>query len=159
MTLPILPLLFSLACSDAVQTDDTASDDTGATDTADTADTGDTDDTFTCDFSAIAGEWEGSTPQGADQALNLEPSAEEKELIGINELFRGSEDPLCIFEMSCRIPMEGTQYQVYNTVAPGSSNQCGPGWYTFQAVGDELQVEFHTSQDSSPLLTYTLQAK
>ncbi len=156
MTLLLSLFSLTMACSGEVNTDDTSSsDDTGVADTADTADTAES---FDCDYSAIAGDWAGTTNQGLGQTLNLESEVNYEEIVGMNNLYMGGEDPVCIFEMDCRTPAEGTLYQVYNTVAPGSSDQCLPGWYTFEPAGDELQIAYHDTQFSEPLFTYKLQA-
>ncbi len=87
----------------------------------------------------------------------MESAEELYGLVGMNLLYQGGEEPVCIFEMDCRIPAEGTQYQVYNTVADGSLAQCNGGWYTFEKAEEELKVSFHQDQDSEPMFSYALQ--
>lgn len=152
----LLLSLFSLtmACGGEVNTDDTNNEDTGIQDTADTGPG------LACDYSAIEGDWAGQTPQGNDQELNLTSAAEVGDLVGSNYLYiPGQEEPACTFQMSCEIPIEGLKYQLYNTVEPGSSTTCAPGWYAVELVGDELEITVSSEQDSSGLLIYTLQAK
>ena len=160
MTLLLFPML--TACGPTSVDTSSVPPNTDTADTADTADTTDTADTdttdFVCDYSAIEGTWSGKTDQGWDQTITIQSAAEENDFVGFNDLFGGTEEPFCSFEMDCRVPIEGESYQVYNTVL-GSNPGCAGGYYTFRPMEDGLQVIFHTSQGSPDSSGYKLRAK
>lgn len=93
-----------------------------------------------CDFSEIAGTWEGSTGQGADQVLVIEATGVVGGSMGTNTLSTG-DTLICVFDLECI--QDEPNYRVANPVSRDPMGACLPADYVLSLTeSGDLSVVF-----------------
>ena len=130
-----LVFLAAIACAGGSSTDDSA-----AQPTAGSATTGTPTEQTSCDFSEIAGTWEGFYQERTDTLvrLELEAAADLDQLIGLNTVYVDPDpEPRCVFDLLCDKDQDD-YWRVFNQKVDVDDLTCFNDWYIFSLDGDEL---------------------